>query len=264
MKPLIDRVQNLIRKVVARVVMKDDDGRTTKTTMDEVVLVGGATRVPAVQTMLRKEFPSIPDLCSSLSAEGAVAQGAAIQAAIKSGLVPLSELKSAMMLDALPHAIGVLLPDGKTYVPILEKDAQLPAMGYATFTLADIHQSGVTVVAVEDVGVNSPLERIGEFNFLLRRLAKDQVLQMKGATRTVDIGMTMATSGELTVSIFDENDPEHLRKKQKFQRHKNGGGEIGYDEKEIEDDGVPVLLIVGCVVLFFVYIGVKLAFHDPE
>jgi molecular chaperone DnaK (HSP70) len=261
MKPLIDRVQSLIRQMVPRVT-----GDKNKTSIDEVVLVGGATRVPAVQAMLKIEFPSIPDLCSSLSAEGAVAQGCAIQAAIKSGLVPLSELKSAMMLDALPHAIGVMLPGGDddddaNYVPILQKDAQLPAMGYATFTLANIHQPGVTVVAVEDVGADVPLERIGEFNFLLRRLTKDQFQQMKGDGRTVDIGMTMATSGEFTVSIFDENDTEHLRKKQKFQQQNNGGGEIGFDE--IEDDAVPTILIVACAFLFFVYVGVKLAFHDP-
>ena len=248
-KPLVDRARDLIKQVVER----------SSVSIDEVVLVGGVTRVPSVQIMLRTEFPSIPELCSSLNAEGAVAQGAAIQAAIKSGMVPISELRSAMMLDALPHTIGVLLPDQVSYVPVLEKNSQLPAMGFATFTLAGVHQQGVTVVAVEDVGES--LERVGEFSFMLRRLSDEELKKMNGQ-RTVDIGMTMEPSGKFIVSIFDENDPEHLRKKQKYQRQK--GGALGYVEKEIKDDGVPTPLIIACVFIFLIYVGVKLTFHDPE
>lgn len=247
-KPLVDRARSLIERVV----------QSSGVVIDEVVLVGGVTRVPAVQQMLQREFTSIPELCTSLNAEGAVAQGAAIYAAIKSGMVPLSELRSAMMLDALPHTIGVLLPDQLSYVPILQKNTQLPAMGYGKFTLASIDQKGVTVIAVEDVG--DSLERIGEFTFLLRRLLGNELSQMNGK-RTVDIGMTMEPSGEFVVSIFDENDPEHIRKKQKYQRQQ--GGEIGF-EKKVQDDGVPTVLIIACTFLFLLYVGVKLAFHDPE
>ena len=247
-KPLVDRARSLIECVVQR----------SGVAIDEVVLVGGVTRVPAVQEMLRLEFTSIPELCTSLNAEGAVAQGAAIYAAIKSGMVPLSELRSAMMLDALPHTIGVLLPDQVSYVPILQKNTQLPAMGYAKFTLASVDQKGVTVIAVEDVG--DSLDRIGEFTFLIRRLLGDELNQMNGE-RTVDIGMTMEPSGEFVVSIFDENDPEHIRKKQKYRRQQ--GGEIGF-EKEVQDDAVPTVLIIACTLIVLIYVGVKLAFHDPE
>lgn len=238
-KPLVDRARSLIECVVQR----------SGVAIDEVVLVGGVTRVPAVQEMLRLEFTSIPELCTSLNAEGAVAQGAAIYAAIKSGMVPLSELRSAMMLDALPHTIGVLLPDQVSYVPILQKNTQLPAMGYAKFTLASVDQKGVTVIAVEDVG--DSLDRIGEFTFLIRRLLGDELNQMNGE-RTVDIGMTMEPSGEFVVSIFDENDPEHIRKKQKYRRQQ--GGEIGF-EKEVQDDAVPTVLIIACTLIVLIYVG---------
>jgi molecular chaperone DnaK (HSP70) len=250
LKPLINRARNLVRTIVKR------SGHS----IHEVALVGGATRVPAVRQMLLKEFPSIPDLCVSLNPEGAVAQGCAIQAAIRSGLVPLSELKSALMLDALPHPIGVLLPDHSSYVPILEKDMQLPAMGYATFTLSDVRQPGVTVVAVEDVG--NTLEKVGEFNFLLHRLSDEEYEQL-GGLRTVDIGFTMQTSGEFIVSVFDENDPEHLRKKERYIRQQ--GGEIGYDEKRTKaGEAIDKTLILACIILFVLYIAAKLAFHEAE
>ena len=246
-KPLVDRARDFIEKVVSR----------SGAAIDEVVLVGGVTRVPDIQTMLQSVFPSIPEFCSSLNAEGAVAQGAAIQAAIKSGMVPIPELRSAMMLDALPHPIGVLLPDKVSYVPILEKYTQLPARGYATFTLASVQQRGVTVIAVEDIG--DSLERIGEFTFLLRQLSNDELQTMNGA-RTVDIGMTIEPSGEFVVSIFDENDPEHLRKKQRYQQQR--GGELAFDD-EINDDNLPTILVAACVVLLVLYIAAKLAFHNP-
>jgi molecular chaperone DnaK (HSP70) len=247
-KPIVDRARVFVERIVDR----------SGSTIDEVVLVGGVTRVPDVQKMLLSVFPSIPEFCSSLNAEGAVAQGAAIQAAIKSGMVPIPELRSAMMLDALPHPIGVLLPDKVSYVPILEKNTQLPARGYATFTLAGIDQRGVTVIAVEDIG--DSLEQIGEFTFLLRRLSNEELKLMSG-TRTVDIGMTMEPSGEFIVSIFDENDPEHLRKKHTYQEQQKGG-ELAF-ETEINDDNLPTVLVVACAFLLVIYVAAKLAFHDP-
>jgi molecular chaperone DnaK (HSP70) len=222
------------------------------TSIEEVVLVGGATRVPAVRTMLHDVFPHVSELCTSLNAETAVAQGAAIQAAVLSREVPLSQLKSCLMLDALPYAIGVKVGDG-AFLEILHKDQQLPAMGYATFELADARQAGVTVEAVEDTG---ELELVGTFTFMLRRLT-DKELDGK---RTVDIGMTMEPSGKFVCSIFDEHDPEHLRKRRKHQRE---GGALGYSEDIKDDDSVPLSLIVGCFILFVLYVVAKLVFHEP-
>lgn len=238
--PLVERIRGLVKKAVHR----------SEVSIDEIILVGGSSRIPLVQRMLHKEFPSVPELCKSLKSEGAVAEGLAIQAAIKSGMIPLSEIKSALMLDTLPHPIGVLLPDRVTYVPILEQDSPLPATGSTSFTLSDVHQAGVTVVVVEDTG--DDLECIGEFNFLLRRLNGCDLERLKGK-RTVQIGLTLDTSGKLIVSIFDENDPEHIQKKKHISNN------VG-----LQEDSVPSSLIFMCFFLFLLYLGVKLAFHDPE
>jgi molecular chaperone DnaK (HSP70) len=255
----------------------DDDDDDDTAVMDEVVLVGGATRVPAVRSMLQQVFPSL-ELCTSINATSAVAQGAAIQAALVSGLVPKHELRSAMMLDALPHSIGVELDNGE-FLPILEKDTLLPAMGYATFELADVHQPGVTVVAVEDVGDDDELpvlERIGVFSFLLRRLSDPKLEKLHHKKRSVDIGMTMEPSGEFIVSIFDQNDPEHVEKKRRYQqhKHKSGGGSSGVELLGYHDNNVPTdkgnvmtreekIMMASSVLLLVIYIVVKLVFHDP-
>ena len=257
---LIQRAHDLVQGAMERYASMT----STDSVVDEVVLVGGATRVPAVRAMLQHLFSSL-ELCTSVNAESAVAQGAAIQAALRSGLVPKHELRSALMLDALPHSIGVQMDNG-AFLPILDKDEPLPAMGCATFALADVHQPGVTVVAVEDVGEELPLERIGEFTFLLRRLSEEELSKL-GGKRTVDIGMTMETSGEFVVSVFDSNDPEHLERKRRYQQHKATGVELGYHDDRANKGSKMTrdeTIMVACsVFLFLMYVLVKLIFHDP-
>ncbi len=141
---LVDRVALLVEKTL-------QSCNCTYKSIDEVILVGGATRTPAIRKMLQSKFKK-NELCYSIDADAAVAQGAAIQCAIISGLVPKHELRNALMLDALPHTIGVLVStsnDDELYVPILESGMALPAMNYASFCLADIRQKGVTIMAVE-------------------------------------------------------------------------------------------------------------------
>jgi len=245
-----------------------------------------------------------------------VAQGAAIQSAIKSGVIPRHVIRNATMLDVLPHPIGVLLSgrgDGRgdgggekeeeeMYVPILERGTTLPAMNYATFELAKLNQGGVTIVAVEDVGEDFRLERLGEFNFLLHRLSEadanaDATIVTSGK-RMIRVGMTVQMDGKFIVSVFDENDPEDVKKKEAYQEWKK------MKQKEMEEEGgddgdgdVPVyvlgrdsdkgsngvgssnttggsgsgissreelLLTVGCLLLLAVYMSVKFLFHEVE
>jgi len=245
-----------------------------------------------------------------------VAQGAAIQSAIKSGVIPRHVIRNATMLDVLPHPIGVLLSgsgggrgdDGgeeeeeEMYVPILERGTTLPAMNYATFELAKLNQGGVTIVAVEDVGEDFRLERLGEFNFLLHRLSEadanaDATIVTSGK-RMIRVGMTVQMDGKFIVSVFDENDPEDVKKKEAYQEWKK------MKQKEMEEEGgddgdgdVPVyvlgrdsdkgsngvgssnttggsgsgissreelLLTVGCLLLLAVYMSVKFLFHEVE
>jgi molecular chaperone DnaK (HSP70) len=268
-QPLIQRAQNLVLLALERY-----QDTYSSSSIDEVVLVGGATRVPEVRSMLQETFPHV-ELCTSVSADSAVAQGAAIQAALLSSLVPLHELRSALMLDALPHSIGVKMDDGR-FLSILEKDSPLPAMGYASFTLADVHQPGVTIVAVENVGNDLPCEKIGEFSFLLRKLTEEQLASLHNKRR-VDIGMTMETDGKFIVSIFDPNDPEHLAKRRRYLKNKAAtrGNDIKLDYHErttgitSDDNGITWTkeeskLLILPILLFIAYVVLKLAFHEVE
>ena len=96
----------------------------------------------------KTKFPK-NKLCYSTDADVAAVQDTAIQCAIISGLVPKHELcRNALMLDALPHTIVVLISSGEKdemHIPILVSGMALPAMGYASFELTDIMQKGVTI-----------------------------------------------------------------------------------------------------------------------
>jgi len=242
--------------------------------IDEVILVGGATRTPSVRTMLQAKFKN--ELCYAIDPYAAVAQGAAIQAAIESGLVPMHELRNALMLDALPHPIGVLVQcdEEEQYVPILERGMELPAMSYASFRLNNFRQKGVTIVAVEDVDDDLPLDRIGEFTFLLHRLSNEQFKEMEGEGRMIDVGMTVETSGKFIVSIFDKNDPDHLLKKQKYQEWKRKQenitepkvyalGEMA-DKTHTSFGKEELMLLLSCATLFLIYVAVKVIFDSVE
>lgn len=298
--PIVDRAERVVADALSAM---DLETREQSRFIHEVVLVGGSTRIPAVRAMLRRRFPPPvpPELCTSVPAETAVAQGLAMRAALASGTVPLWEMRNAAMLDALPHSIGVwvsrvgvggdgggsdggspyakgemMRPDdggtrGGHFVPILVKDAPLPAAGSAPFALAAVDQSGITVVAAERVGPGEVYQCMGVFDFLLHRPDGD----VCGA-REVEVGMRLEPSGEFRVSVFDECDPEHREKRRRYQREKSQpdgdpgaiGNEVeGYYEEEEERHtctGTEIGLVIFCVILFSLYVAARVAFHDVE
>mmetsp|Transcript_5633 Transcript_5633/g.12259 ORF Transcript_5633/g.12259 Transcript_5633/m.12259 type:complete len:956 (+) Transcript_5633:41-2908(+) len=237
--------------------------------MNEVVLVGGGTRVPSIRAMLGDKFPP-----PTHQACGGRAQGAAVQAAILSGCVPRHELRSALMLDALPHTLGVLVPSDRksshdeAYIPILQKDMTLPAMDCSTFYLADINQPGITVVAVEDVGDDFPLQRVGEFTFLLRKLPDEEKASL-GGRRKIQVGFTVEQSGKFIVSIFDEHDPDHLAKKRRYLEAKRKAGELAGDYEAVGEESTrektkeEYFLNIAIALMIIVYFAVKVVFAGP-
>ena len=279
---LVDRAESVVDEALNQ--MNSTDSTTP---IHEVVLVGGSSHIPSVRDMLRRKFPPPmpPDLCTSISAETAVAQGLAIQSALVSGVVPLWELRNALMLDALPHSIGVwvdpripndnrngspyekgdiLHADNKChYIEILRKDEPLPAKGSATFTLAQIDQFGVTVVAVERIGEDT-FQCMGAFTFLLHRL-DIKLASNSGKTRQIEVGMVLESDGRFIVSVFDDNDPEHREKKRRFLEKKGVNVEDEeYANDEIKSSGTEASLMILCAIVFALYVATRIAFSELE
>jgi hypothetical protein len=268
LQPWLQRAKTLMQQAVEALLLSQTTTQDTSTSsiVQEVILVGGTTRVPAIRKLIQSQFPTL-ELCTSLHPMSSVAQGLAIQAAIYSKLIPIHELKSALMLDCIPHAIGVALPHDAGFVEILPRNAPLPAKGSATFVLADPRQKGVSIKAVEVVGsdVYEPMAA-EDFTFLLKRL-DDTTL----TSRSIQVGMMVDTQGQFIVSIFDENDPEQVRKRERFEKTKNNEEAIGELEYVVDlmraESGFSneqFLLTGTLIAVVILYIAVRIAFSDPE
>lgn len=175
----------LVRRSMEVVANTLHDAGVAAREVDEVVLVGGATRTPYVRAELQRAVPvpvgvapvrrparahacsrcRLQALCCALDADLAVAQGAAVEAAVVAGYG--DRVAALLMTDVSPCALGFALADGSMQVAI-PRLARLPASGRVPVTAARAGQPAVTVDVYEgDHALVAHNRRLGSFNFPL-------------------------------------------------------------------------------------------------
>jgi molecular chaperone DnaK len=113
------------------------DAKLKPSDIDEVVLVGGSTRIPMAQQLVKDFFGREPN--RSVNPDEVVAVGAAIQAAVLGG-----EMKDVLLLDVTPLTLGVKI-EGGLMAPLIPRNTTIPTQRSQTFSTAADNQSGVTV-----------------------------------------------------------------------------------------------------------------------
>jgi L1 cell adhesion molecule like protein len=122
------------------------DAKMDKSMIHDVVLVGGSTRIPKIQKML-KDFFNGKELNCSINPDEAVAYGAAIQAAILSGDTS-SNIKDVLLVDVAPLSLG-LETAGGVMTKIIERNTTVPTKASKTFTTYSDNQPAVTIQVYE-------------------------------------------------------------------------------------------------------------------
>ena len=150
-------VDKLIERCRGPVMQALKDAKYSPRDIDEVVLVGGSTRVPKVQSLVREIFGKEPH--KGVNPDEVVAVGAAIQASVLAG-----DRKDVLLLDVSPLTLGIET-EGGVMTPLVERNTTIPTERKQTFSTASDSQTAVTVKVYQGerkMAVDNRL--LGEFN----------------------------------------------------------------------------------------------------
>ena len=134
-------VEELVTRSLEPVKMAIKDAGVSVSDIDDVILVGGQTRMPMVQAAVAKFFGKEPR--KDVNPDEAVAMGAAIQGAVLSG-----DVKDVLLLDVTPLSLGIETMGGVA-TPLIEKNTTIPTKKSQVFSTADDNQTAVTIHVVQ-------------------------------------------------------------------------------------------------------------------
>ena len=185
-----DLTANLVNRCRKPVEQAMADAKMTAKDIAEVILVGGSTRIPAVQKMVRTLTGKEPN--QSVNPDEVVAVGAAIQAGVLTG-----ELKDVVLLDVTPLSLGVETMGG-VMTKIIERNTTIPARRSQVFSTADDNQPEV------DVHVLQGEREMANDNRTLGQVKLSGIAPAPRGIPQIDVTFDIDANGILTVSAKDK------------------------------------------------------------
>jgi molecular chaperone DnaK len=184
--------EDLIERLRGPVEAALSDAKLTADDIDEVILVGGATRIPAVQALVRR-LTGGKDPNMTVNPDEVVAIGAALQAGVLKG-----EVDDVVLLDVTPLSLG-LETLGGVMTPVIERNTTIPARRTETFSTADDNQTAVDVVVLQG-------ERgMAADNRQLARFRLEGIRPGPRGTPQIEVTFDIDANGILNVTARDKD-----------------------------------------------------------
>ena len=183
-------VSDLIERVVAPCNQAMKDAKLSPKDIDEVILVGGSTRIPAIQKKVKEIFGKEPS--KNVNPDEVVAMGAAIQGGILAG-----DVDDVLLLDVTPLTLGIETMGG-VMTPLIDKNTTIPTNKSQVFSTAEDNQTAVTVHVLQGERKQATENKtLGQFNLT------DIPASPRGMPQ-IEVSFDLDANGILNVSAKDK------------------------------------------------------------
>ena len=184
--------EDLVGRCLGPVKQAMSDAKVTEADIDEVILVGGSTRIPAVQALVRR-LTGGKDPNMTVNPDEVVALGAAIQAAVLTGEGP-----DVLLLDVTPLSLG-LETLGGVMTKVIERNTTIPTRRTEVFSTAEDNQPAVDIVVLQ-----GERERAAD-NRVLGRFRLENIRPAPRGVPQIEVTFDVDANGILNVSARDKD-----------------------------------------------------------